>query len=80
MEQNLLKQQAAVNKKLEATQKLRQQVDKEIQVVGPPLDEATAALTAMTNPDIISLKTIKNPPKCIKLVAEALCIIRVSLI
>lgn len=44
----------------------------------PILDAALAALNTLTPADISVVKTMKNPPKGIKLVMEAICILKVS--
>lgn len=43
----------------------------------PILEAALAALNTLTPADISVVKTMKNPPKGIKLVMEAVCIIKV---
>lgn len=43
----------------------------------PILDAALAALNTLTPADITIVKTMKNPPKGVKLVMEAVCILKV---
>lgn len=43
----------------------------------PILNAALAALNTLTPADITIVKTMKNPPKGIKLVMEAVCILKV---
>lgn len=46
----------------------------------PILEAALAALNTLTPADIAVVKTMKNPPKGIKLVMEAVCILKVFFI
>lgn len=46
----------------------------------PILNAANAALNTLTPPDIVIVKTMKNPPAGVKLVMEAVCILKVSVL
>lgn len=46
----------------------------------PILESALAALNTLTPADIAVVKTMKNPPKGIKLVMEAVCILKVVIV
>ena len=45
----------------------------------PILNAANAALNTLTPPDIQIVKTMKNPPAGVKLVMEAICILKVRI-
>lgn len=44
----------------------------------PILETALAALNTLTPADITIVKTMKNPPKGVKIVMEAVCILKVD--
>ena len=44
----------------------------------PIMDAALAALNTLTPADITVVKSMKNPPRGVKLVMEAICVMKVS--
>lgn len=55
---------------------IRAECDANLQQVMPVLNAATTALNTLTNQDIQIVKSMKNPPAGVKLVMEAICIMK----
>lgn len=60
-----------------AAQAIKDDCDADLAVAMPILESAMAALNTLTPADITIVKTMKNPPKGVKLVMEAVCILKV---
>lgn len=45
----------------------------------PILDSAIAALNTLTPNDITIVKSMKSPPKGVRLVMEAICVLKVNI-
>ena len=52
-----------------------QKVEEDLAAAKPALDEAEAALNAITQKDIVMLKSLKKPPEVIKRLFDGPCII-----
>lgn len=57
-------------------QKIKDDCDSHMEAAKPALNAALAALNTLTSNDITFVKSMKNPPKAVKLVMEAVCIIK----
>lgn len=57
-------------------QKIKDECNAHMEVARPALNSALAALNTLTSNDITFVKSMKNPPKPVKLVMEAICIIK----
>lgn len=56
---------------------IRAECDADLQEVMPILDAANAALNTLTPQDIQIVKSMKRPPAGVRLVMEAICILKV---
>lgn len=56
---------------------IRAECDADLQEVMPILDAANAALNTLTPQDIQIVKSMKRPPAGVRLVMEAVCILKV---
>jgi len=60
----------------EGAQKIKDECDAHMEAARPALNNALAALNTLTSNDITFVKSMKNPPRPVKLVMEAVCIIK----
>lgn len=58
-------------------QGIKDECDADLAEAMPILNAALAALDTLTPQDITFIKTMKSPPRGIKLVMEAICILKV---
>lgn len=77
VEQNVMADEVVANEQAKAAQLIKDECDANLAEAMPILNSAIAALNTLTPADITIVKTMKNPPKGIKLVMEAVCIIKV---
>lgn len=68
--------EAAANEAAASAQAIKDDCDSDLQEAIPALNAALAALNTLKPPDITIVKSMKNPPAAIKLVLEAVCVIR----
>lgn len=68
--------EAAANEAAAAAQAIKDDCDGDLQEAIPALTSALAALNTLKPPDITIVKSMKNPPSAVKLVLEAVCVIR----
>lgn len=68
--------EAAANEAAAAAQAIKDDCDGDLQEAIPAFNAALAALNTLKPPDITIVKSMKNPPAAVKLVLEAVCIIR----
>lgn len=61
-------------------QGIKDECDADLAEAMPILNSALAALDTLTPQDITFIKTMKSPPRGIKLVMEAICILKVCVI
>ncbi|KAL1123751.1 hypothetical protein AAG570_001524 [Ranatra chinensis] len=66
----------AANEQAQAAQAIKDECDENLAEAMPILDSALAALNTLTPADITVVKSMKNPPKGVKLVMEAICVIK----
>ncbi|XP_073981598.1 dynein axonemal heavy chain 7-like isoform X2 [Rhodnius prolixus] len=64
------------NEQAEAAQAIKEECDENLAEAMPILDAALAALNTLTPADITVVKSMKSPPKGVKLVMEAICVIK----
>lgn len=67
----------AANEQAKAAQAIKDECEANMAEAMPILNSALAALNTLTPADITIVKTMKNPPKGVKLVMEAVCILKV---
>lgn len=60
-----------------AAQAIKDECDANLAEAMPILEAALAALNTLTPADITIVKTMKSPPKGVRLVMEAVCILKV---
>lgn len=58
------------------SEKIKQECDSHMEAARPALNAALAALNTLTPMDITFVKSMNNPPKTVKLVMEAVCILK----
>lgn len=62
----------------DAAQAIQDECNADLEAVVPILNMANEALNTLTPQDIQIVKTMKNPPATVKLVMEAICIMKVG--
>lgn len=72
-----MEDEEVANEQAKAAQAIKEECDADLAEAMPILNAALAALNTLTPADITFVKTMKNPPKGIKLVMEAVCILKV---
>ncbi|XP_014284130.1 dynein axonemal heavy chain 7 isoform X1 [Halyomorpha halys] len=68
--------EVVANAQAEAAQAIKNECDENLAEAMPILDAALAALNTLTPADITVVKSMKNPPKGVKLVMEAICVMK----
>ena len=68
--------EAAANEAAAAAQAIKDDCDSDLQEAIPALNAALGALNTLKPADITIVKSMKNPPSAVKLVLEAVCVIR----
>ncbi|XP_017769738.1 PREDICTED: dynein heavy chain 7, axonemal-like [Nicrophorus vespilloides] len=76
VEKNVMVDEELANEQAQAAQAIKEECDANLAEALPILEAAMAALNTLTTADIAIIKTMKNPPKGIKLVMEAICILK----
>ncbi|PIK59401.1 putative dynein heavy chain 7, axonemal isoform X2 [Apostichopus japonicus] len=64
------------NKQAEAAKAIKDECDADLAVALPILNSALAALNTLTPQDITVVKNLKSPPAAVRLVMEAVCILK----
>lgn len=77
VEKVVMHDEEVANEQAKAAQLIKDECDANLAEAMPILNAALAALNTLTPADISVVKTMKNPPKGIKLVMEAVCILKV---
>lgn len=80
VEKTVMEDEEKANEQAKAAQAIKDECDADLAEAMPILNAALAALNTLTPADITIVKTMKNPPKGIKLVMEAVCILKVKLL
>nr|XP_029135329.1 dynein heavy chain 7, axonemal [Labrus bergylta] len=68
--------EAVANEQAMAAKAIKDECDADLAVAMPILESALAALNTLTNQDITVVKSMKSPPTAVKLVMEAICILK----
>ncbi|CAH2067322.1 unnamed protein product, partial [Iphiclides podalirius] len=76
VEAEVLMDQAAAEEQAKEAQAIKDECDADLAEAMPILNAALAALDTLTPQDITFIKTMKSPPRGIKLVMEAICILK----
>ncbi|XP_075991785.1 dynein heavy chain at 36C [Anticarsia gemmatalis] len=76
VEAEVLMDQAAAAEQANEAQGIKDECDADLAEAMPILNSALAALDTLTPQDITFIKTMKSPPRGIKLVMEAICILK----
>ncbi|CAH0689857.1 unnamed protein product [Chilo suppressalis] len=76
VEAEVLVDQAAAEEQAQEAQAIKDECDADLAEAMPILNAALAALDTLTPQDITFIKTMKSPPRGIKLVMEAICILK----
>ncbi|XP_047987651.1 dynein axonemal heavy chain 7-like [Leguminivora glycinivorella] len=76
VEADVLVDQAAAEEQAAEAQGIKDECDADLAEAMPILNSALAALDTLTPQDITFIKTMKSPPRGIKLVMEAICILK----
>ncbi|XP_031352178.1 dynein heavy chain 7, axonemal-like isoform X1 [Photinus pyralis] len=76
VEKVVMVDEAVANEQAKAAQAIKDECDANLAEAMPILEAALAALNTLTPADITIVKTMKNPPKGVKLVMEAVCIVK----
>ncbi|CAB3230574.1 unnamed protein product [Arctia plantaginis] len=76
VEAEVLVDQAAAAEQAQEAQGIKDECDADLAEAMPILNSALAALDTLTPQDITFIKTMKSPPRGIRLVMEAICILK----
>ncbi|KAK7169080.1 hypothetical protein R3I93_005162 [Phoxinus phoxinus] len=68
--------EAEANEQAMAAKAIKDECDADLAVAVPILESALAALNTLTQQDITVVKAMKNPPAGVKVVMEAICILK----
>ncbi|XP_038073730.1 dynein heavy chain 3, axonemal-like isoform X4 [Patiria miniata] len=68
--------EAIANAAAEEAKSIKADCEKNLEIAIPALNAAIKALDTLKQPDITIIKTMQNPPQGIKLVMEAICIMK----
>jgi hypothetical protein len=72
-----MEDEAMANEQATNVQNMKDECDAALAQAVPILNAAVANLSTLTSNDITVVKAMKNPPKGIRLVMEAVCILKV---
>jgi dynein heavy chain, axonemal len=78
-EQDVMTDRDTVEALKEQVKTLQEECEVSVGEVQGPLEENSAALETLQLPDITALRGIKAPPKNLKLLMEAICLMKVGL-
>lgn len=78
VEHTVMEDEAVANEQAKDAQAIKDECDADLAEAMPILNAALTALNTLTPADIAIVKTMKNPPRGVKLVMEAVCILKVS--
>ncbi|CAL8240697.1 unnamed protein product [Merluccius merluccius] len=68
--------EAVANEQAMGAKAIKDECDADLAIAMPILESALAALNTLTNQDITVVKSMKSPPPAVKLVMEAICILK----
>jgi dynein heavy chain len=78
VEKVVMADEAVANEQAQVAQGIKDDCDANLAEAMPLLNAALAALNTLTTADIAVVKTMKSPPKGVRLVMEAVCILKVQ--
>jgi dynein heavy chain len=78
VEKIVLADEALANEQAAAAMLIKTECDHDLEEALPLLNGALEALNTLTTADIAVVKTMKNPPNPVRLVMEAVCILKVK--
>ena len=76
MRESISKEEAEASKKAEETKLIADDAKRDLDEALPALDAALASLKNLTKSDIIEVRSMQRPPDGVKLVIEAVCIMK----
>ena len=79
VEKVVMADEAVANEQAQKAQAIKDECDANLAEAMPILNAALAALNTLTTADITVVKTMKSPPKGVRLVMEAVCILKVKI-
>ena len=80
VEKIVMADEEVANEQAADAQAIKDECDANLAEAMPILESALAALNTLTPADVTIIKTMKSPPKGIRLVMEAVCILKVNLV
>jgi dynein heavy chain len=76
MKEIVVKEEAVASKKAEETRIMAEDAKRDLDEALPALDAALQSLNSLTKGDIIEVRSMQRPPDGVKLVIEAVCIMK----
>ncbi|RKO89233.1 dynein heavy chain and region D6 of dynein motor-domain-containing protein [Blyttiomyces helicus] len=74
--ENVVKEEAASNKKADETKAIAEDAKRDLDEALPALDAALESLNSLSKNDVIEVRSMQRPPEGVKLVIEAVCIMK----
>ncbi|TPX59753.1 hypothetical protein SpCBS45565_g07659 [Spizellomyces sp. 'palustris'] len=74
--ENVVTEEAASNKKAEETKTIAEDAKRDLDEALPALDAALESLNSLSKNDVIEVRSMQRPPEGVKLVIEAVCIMK----
>ncbi|KAJ3111551.1 Dynein heavy chain 1, axonemal [Phlyctochytrium bullatum] len=76
MKEAVAKEEASASKKAEETKSIAEDAKRDLDEALPALDAAVESLNSLSKNDIIEVRSMQRPPEGVKLVIEAICIMK----
>nr|KAJ3421411.1 Dynein heavy chain 1, axonemal [Polyrhizophydium stewartii] len=76
IKENVVKEELASSKKAEETKAIADDAKRDLDEALPALDAAVESLNSLSKNDIIEVRSMQRPPEGVKLVIEAICIMK----
>ncbi|KAI8926816.1 dnah1 protein [Entophlyctis helioformis] len=76
IKESVVKEEFASTKKAEETKAIADDAKRDLDEALPALDEAVQSLNSLSKNDIIEVRSMQRPPEGVKLVIEAVCIMK----
>ncbi|KAJ3214893.1 Dynein heavy chain 1, axonemal [Dinochytrium kinnereticum] len=76
MKEAVVKEEASASKKAEETKMIAEDAKRDLDEALPALDAAVESLNSLSKNDIIEVRSMQRPPEGVKLVIEAICIMK----
>lgn len=74
--ETVVREEAASNKKAEETKTIAEDAKRDLDEALPALDAAVESLNSLSKNDVIEVRSMQRPPEGVKLVMEAVCIMK----